>query len=539
MANDQALSNTPQNNSFYVQDIEFASGICPLQMPGIISLAAAMGGYLPPAINEKFTYADLGCGNGATLAALASIYPAAEFIGVDFNAGHIATGRTIAEKYDLTNLRFIETSFDKLDPADIPSCDFATMRGCYAWLETSMAQTARHILGQIMKPGGLVMIEFMCLPGKITVEPLWKLIQTLVPQDQYDNSYDRAKDGMSLLEMLARRGMKYLNAHGTVAQSIQKYMNVTAENREIMTNHFSHNAMASGFNPRYFTDMHDEMKEAGFSYAGDARLTHNDLELCVPQQQIATIKEIGNDLCRRETLKDFIRNEQNRNGVFVFNGQPDRKAANKFLDDNLRIMRAAPEMPHQYWIGNGFGHKVPLKDKIYDSIVEETTSRAITPAEFAEKYNADIDEVRQKFLRSFASGQFILYAQDTEAFADDIKQIKKLEMNSPFNMNNLDMARQTLTICQLVSETASANTIALTPLESLLLYNALTQNDGLETAVKATRAALLEVTQKIPTKTGPKSAKKITPDEIQGALDDFKTSKLPALLTMKIVSTAE
>lgn len=540
MAQDQALSNTPQNsNSFYVQDIEFPSNVHPVQMPGIISLAAAMGGYVPPDLTEKFTYVDLGCGSGATIAALASIYPNADFIGIDFNAGHIAKGQELAAQYELSNLRFIENSFDQLNPAEIPPCDFATMRGCYAWLEAPMAQAARRILSQIMKPGGLVMIEFMCLPGKIAIEPLWKLIQTLVPQDKYDSSYDRAKDGMSLLEILTRRGMKYINAHSTIAPNIQKYMNVTTENREIATNHFSHNAMASGFTPRYFTDMHDEMKQEGFSYAGDTSLNLNDLELCIPQQQIATFKDFDDDLCRRETLKDFIRNEQSRNGVFVFKGQQSPKAANRFLDDNLRIMRTAPNTPHLYWIGNGLGQKVPLKDEIYDSIVQDTTNQALTPAEFADRHKTDINEVRQKFLRSFASGQFTLYQEPVELQAYNPAQIKKLRINNPINMHNLELARQQLKVHHLISASAPANAIALNPLESMLLYHAVTQEEGLDIAVKATRAALLDIKQKILTKEGPKDAKKITPDEIQSALDDFRNSKLPALLAMKIVSTAD
>ena len=324
---------------FYADDVPFRSGVVWHQAPLHMAYTAALNGFNPPRPEGHFRYCDLGCGNGMTLNAYAALYPEAEFVGIDFNAGHIADARAQAERLGLENVRFIQGSFADIDRTALPYFDFMAMNGIYSWLDRDIQPAVIDLVRQQLKPGGLFYVEYMCMPGMVAVIPLWHLMQALTP-DRGEGSRERATRALRLLEELYNSGMSYLDRHPT-AQNAAKGYAASWRTNENQIDHFAHNAMASGFRPRFFNEMSGEMADAGLVFGGRTNIMLNDPDLAVTLQQAGILNGIE-DRTIRELLLDYMRNERNRRDVFVKESKPDIEGAHDFLLNEIRYIDRNP-----------------------------------------------------------------------------------------------------------------------------------------------------------------------------------------------------
>jgi SAM-dependent methyltransferase len=99
----------------------------------------------------------LGCGYGLTTLILAASNPQMSFVGVDFNPTHIAAAANLAESAQLSNMRFIESSFDELLErryADMEEFDVIALHGVYSWVAPSIRRQSQDSLAPNLKPGG-------------------------------------------------------------------------------------------------------------------------------------------------------------------------------------------------------------------------------------------------------------------------------------------------------------------------------------------------------------------------------------------------
>ena len=117
-----------------------------------------MYGLEPIDLENGFTHCDLGCGRGLTSLIMAANYPQGEFYATDYSPLHIEQAKQLAEQAGLTNVHFLELSFQELvdDPSLIPPCDFMTLHGIYTWVNDENRQHVNTILKQNLKPGGFV-----------------------------------------------------------------------------------------------------------------------------------------------------------------------------------------------------------------------------------------------------------------------------------------------------------------------------------------------------------------------------------------------
>ena len=534
-----AAPATPAEEGFYVDDVAFASGFIIDQTPLLIATAAAMGGFRPPAVSGAFRYCDLGCGDGTTVCALAALNPGAEFVGIDFNAGHVATGTANAERLGLRNARFIQASFTDLGGhGDLGEFDLISMNGIYAWLEEAPRQGAVAFVRRHLRSGGLFYVEYTALPGMAAVPPLWRLIQTLVPAAGR-SSRQRAEDGLAMLEILAKRGMGFLAANPRATQAARHYLGQVKADREAALDHFIHNAMASGFRPRFFDAMAAEMAEAGLQFAGRTALALNDIELAVPPSQVPTFRELR-DPIQRQLLVDYIRNEQNRRDVFIKDAQPDPEGAAAFLTQQLRLLgRSAPEalQPEIPVIG---GHGVSLKGPIYDAL-RPAFEEAPAPAASVALPAGNTPELSLRAVqRLIASDQYFLCLPAPEAAiglepataAGDTAG--KPQLLAAVNRWLLDMAVSKLEGTQLGSPLTGGTAIALSPLEALLLDAAI--EHGWEGCVEALEQHLASEERKLPSARGPIAANKIKRSDLEQLLELLRGRKLTNMQRLGILS---
>ncbi len=513
---------------FYADDVEFRSGVVSDQAPVLISYAAAVNGYRPPPPQGSFCYADLGCGDGTTLCALAAVNPDARFVGVDFNPGHIRRGRERADELGLANVRFVETSFAALSDHDLPVFDFVAMNGVYAWLPPKILDAVHGFLRRHLRPGGLFYVEYTSLPGKASVTPLWHLIRTLVP-DRQQSSRERAAEAIQLLGDLVTRGMGYLSAHGPAARAARTYF-TGVRHDPYKVDHFAHNALASGFQPRYFTQMADEMGAIGLAYAGRTALALNDLELSVPSEHVPYLKSLPDPL-RRELLKDYIRNEQLRRDVFIMHGERDPVAARAFLSHQVRYLGKLPKNRIKRRAPVGRQRTVSLTGPAYDRLIQAFDEDARSLAEVLEASDA-AEPFQRAAWRLMVSNQYFLCIAGG-ARAASLTRAGRVRIPLAANALLLRQAVTRLDSATLVSTLTGGAAVRLGPLEAKLLAAAV--DHGFAQAVQRTHKDVSQDTRSLNTTKGPVPVSSIRREKLAQMLRTLRERQLHGMLRLGIV----
>jgi ubiquinone/menaquinone biosynthesis C-methylase UbiE len=118
----------------YVTDVLYTEHFFRELSPAWINYVAALNGCQPRALDPGFTYMELGCGLGQTVALLAGAHPQGRFYGVDFNPAHVDWGRRYAAQAGIGNVEFLERSFLDMTAQEVPECDFIVLHGVYTWV---------------------------------------------------------------------------------------------------------------------------------------------------------------------------------------------------------------------------------------------------------------------------------------------------------------------------------------------------------------------------------------------------------------------
>lgn len=473
-----SIDTATASESFYVDDVAFRSGLVPEQTPLQMAVAAALGGFVPPDVARPFSYCDLGCGDGSTAIAVAATNPLADVVGIDFNPLHIAAGNEQIARLGLTNVRLFEASFAALEPLSSEfeqPFDLVACNGIYSWLEDQPRQDLITFLQRHLRPGGLFYVETTTLPGMAAVPPLWHLIQTLVPAAGR-SSRQRAEEGLDWLERLSRRGMAFISSNPRAAAAARHYLKRADRDRDATLDHFIHNAMASGFKPRYSTDVMSELASAGLRFAGRSCLPLNDIETAVPPSQVPTLRDEA-DPGRRQLLMDFIRNEQNRRDVYIKDLSPDPEGSWQFLCNKLALLgRSEPEKIERAVVVEGGTHKIPLRGPLVEHLLSSFESQPRTLAQVLDEFTAPIDIetpselVRRTVARLIASGQFFLCLPHRTVESSSLPAHPRFTF--PHAGLVVARAEEDREAVHLTSSLTGGAAIRLAPLEVLLLQEA-------------------------------------------------------------------
>ncbi len=191
--------------------LNYAGSIQPQMAPRSLALALLANNVLPPAFEGPFRYAELGCGTGVTLAALAAVYPEADFLGIDFMPGHIAEARHLAAEAGLENVRFEEGDFATLaGEADAPGgrFDYVGLHGVYTWVSQENRDNIVRILDRWLIPGGVFYVGYNAMPGWLQYEPVRRILRDLLGAAEDMTAARRARDAVDAwLPQLGHRGL--------------------------------------------------------------------------------------------------------------------------------------------------------------------------------------------------------------------------------------------------------------------------------------------------------------------------------------------
>ncbi len=352
----------------YIRDVEFPSTYVVGQAPIHMSCAAAMGGFSPPKSSGAYGYCELGCSSGATLNPLAAANPQAQFFGVDFNTEHIRKARSTAKTASLDNVTYLEASFEDLAAHDLPTFDFISMQGTYSWLSPEVEAAAVRFVGKHLNPGGLFYVDYMSLPGKAAIAPLWMLMRSLT-RGHPGNSAQRTRDGLQTLRQLIDEGSRFFEANPPAAEVLEATRN-RIEQDPGYVNAVAHHALSEHWSPRYFTDVAAQFHDAGLRFAGSAFLAHNDLDLVIPPS-LRPFFEGLEDPDLVELLKDYVLNQQQRQDVFIKDAQADPVGAAAFIRSDVFVLARWELSAVRQEMSKGGGTPGGIEAELLDTLLQQ------------------------------------------------------------------------------------------------------------------------------------------------------------------------
>lgn len=292
----------PTIRSGYTVDIRFPSSFGAYQAPAHMAWATATLDRPMSPVDGPFTYCDLGCGNGMTLNVIATSYPEASFYGVDINPGHIAEGRSLAERGGLRNVTFVEASFADLQTQDLPQFDYITIAGIYSWLSGDMRAAITRFLESHLKPGGYVYIHFAALPGSMNSDALYTFIQAVAERVQ-GGSVPRFTKGVEVAQSLAGVGALFFRANPVAQRHLEHIVSVDKQG-------MAHEVLNSRIHSLYHFEVRRELAKAGLDFVGHANHERNYPELSMARELTPPLEaiaaEFGRDSALYETASDFV-----------------------------------------------------------------------------------------------------------------------------------------------------------------------------------------------------------------------------------------
>jgi SAM-dependent methyltransferase len=298
--------------SGYVADIGYTHGFYRELTPAMLGLVALARGQRSPVNGGPLTYCELGCGQGFSVNLLAAANPHIDFYATDFNPAHIVGAKALAEEAGTPNVHFYDDSFAEfLDRPELPVFDIISLHGIYSWIAAEHRATIVEFIRRKLKPGGLVYISYNALPGWSAAAPLRHLMY-MHGKVQGGPTGSRLDPALAFIDRMVVSNAAYFRANPLLKD---RYDRIKGQNR----NYLAHEYMNDAWTLLYHSDVVAELSEAKVSFVGSAALLeHIDaINLTAEQQQI--MAEIT-DPVLRETVKDYMMNQQFRRDVFVKGG---------------------------------------------------------------------------------------------------------------------------------------------------------------------------------------------------------------------------
>ena len=295
----------------YVSDIEYLPGFYVEQTPGHLLLSCLLNGFEPPFSGDRFTYCELGCGQGNTANIIAAANPNATVVAVDFNPAHIARARQAAEAAGLTNIQFFEEGFaDLIHRTGLPEFDIVSLHGVWSWIGEEDRKDVTTFLKKAVKPGGLVAVTYNAMPGWATTLPIQHLLMDFA-RFSHETSDKRVVDGLDFIDRLRAAGSYAANDEALLKQI--RGGDKVAPDRAV---YLAHEYLNQNWRPLYHSETASMLAEAKLGFIGSATLleTFPDLMLRPDQREILNSVPAGSF---RETVKDYLTNRRFRRDVFV------------------------------------------------------------------------------------------------------------------------------------------------------------------------------------------------------------------------------
>jgi len=444
----------------YITDIAYIEGFFRELSPVWLNYVAALKGSYPRKLDQKFTYLELGCGLGQSLATFAGAFPQSEFYGVDFNPAHIDAAQRYAAIAGITNAHYIERSFQTLHEVALPEFDFIVLHGIYSWINPDAQAAIQKIIFDKLKPGGLVYNSYNCFPGWAVPYPLRRLLVEL----------SSAEDGDS-----AERLLKALQNAQTLAQVKSGYFQAVPQSADILKdlgnrsrNYLAHEYLNANWDINYSLDIADQMRAAKLDFLGSATLLDNHPELQLPPAALQLMEKQPTPRLR-QLYFDYLTNQRFRRDIFVrgHSRLPRHLQSLVFRDVFVGTHKQAKNLKQKIRLGRG---ELSIDEKIFpilQDLLNEGSFRIGDLVQSVQKRTGQVVDAERAIMMLLAAGELLPFAEAAKMPkpVGTLQKVKlKLAANQAIAAHSWATVTRKVFICP-----RTGSGITFEPLEALLL----------------------------------------------------------------------
>src|SRR5215475_1327817 len=295
----------------YHVGIAYTLGFYPDLAPTHLEAALLFAGFKSDVARAGTTYCELGCGYGLTTLVLAAANPQMSFVGVDFNPIHIVAARALSESARLSNIRFVEASFDELlEPrfADLGDFDIIALHGIYSWVAPSIRRAIVKFADARLKTGGVLYVSYNAAPGWMPRAPLQRLIFEYAKRHPAAPR-DATAEALRFAKTIKDAGALYFQVNPQVGAFVDAMLTQDLA-------YLVHENLNESWSALYHADVVADFASTRLSYACSAHIADDVDETSIP---LATHEMLAGipDGVWRETVKDFLVGRSFRRDIFL------------------------------------------------------------------------------------------------------------------------------------------------------------------------------------------------------------------------------
>jgi hypothetical protein len=356
--------------SGYVADISYTHGFYRELTPALLSLVELGRGQHGAEPGTTLDYCELGCGQGLSMNLLAAANPQVRFHATDFNPSQIAGARLLAAEVGLTNVHFYDHSFQDFDDAPgLPErFDVIALHGIYSWISAENRTAIVDFIARRLKVGGLVYVSYNALPGWAAAAPLRHLMY-LHGKAKGGPTIHRLEPALGFVGRMQAANAGFFRANPALKDRFEK---LKSQNR----NYLAHEYMNDAWSLFYHSEVAEEMGAAKLTYLGSAALLEQVDAINLTAEQQVIMAGID-DPVLRETVRDFMMNQQFRRDVFIKGPLPlsASVAQEAWIDRRFALSVLRADVPLTV---NGSQGEATLQAEVYAPLLDALAGGART-----------------------------------------------------------------------------------------------------------------------------------------------------------------
>lgn len=355
-------SQVPQ----YVDDVSYLNLFHRHATPAWLHFVAGALGHAGPDPAAALRWCELGCGPGYGTVLTAAAYPKGRFVGVDFNAAHIAQAQALATEAGVTNVRFLERDLQSLvdgaavrgaqtptvpgqgngatgtntpgakapspsvrtdadlsrDSDFVEGFDFISVVGVYAWVSPEDRDAVLRFVARFLKPGGMLYLTYSCHPGMSWFVGMQRLLADYAATVSGSSS-EKVVAALRFLKELASADGSLLAEHPAQLAEIARAL-------ESDPRYLAHEFMAPHWAPQHVGDVLGDLAKVGCTWLGSAQPGDNIDEFAIAPALRPLLDSLPAGALR-ETARALATRQSMRHDIFLRQAKPLSAEAHRRL----------------------------------------------------------------------------------------------------------------------------------------------------------------------------------------------------------------
>jgi hypothetical protein len=296
-------------SSGYVSDVDYTYGYYRELNPSLLSLALLNRG-VNSNLERPLRYLELGFGQGLSLNIHAAASPG-EFWGTDFNPGHAANAKEMAEAAG-SGAQVFDLSFAELAARDdLPEFDVIALHGVWSWVSDENRRIICDLARRKLAFGGVLYVSYNSTPGWSPAMPLRHLmsLQAEMAGSGAQGTIGRIDAALAFTQKVVDSGALYFRANPAVVERLKE---LKEQNRQYL----AHEYFNRDWLPMPFSDVAMRFGVAKLDFAASASLLEHVDAVYLTNEGRQLLAEITHPPLR-ESVRDYFVNQQFRRDVFV------------------------------------------------------------------------------------------------------------------------------------------------------------------------------------------------------------------------------